>query len=279
MNIFITGSSGFLGNNLKNELDKKKIRYYSLPYKKINSKKQINQLVNFFKKKKINGIIHLATYYTAEHRETEIDDLIKANIKFGVIILEAARQSKVRWIINVGTKFQNMTGYAYSPVNLYSSLKESFENIGEFYSKTYDIIFTTLRISHVGGKGDKRDKIFNSLKKKKKNSIIRISAPNQLMEILSVKDVINAILNLVKSVKRKKKIKSLYFLNSKNIISVKDLVSLYNKISGKNISCVVDSSKKRKRDIKNFKPLFPVPPNWKQNVGLNEILKNYLDGK
>ena len=52
MNIFITGSSGFLGNNLKNELDKKKIRYYSLPYKKINSKKQINQLVNFFKKKK-----------------------------------------------------------------------------------------------------------------------------------------------------------------------------------------------------------------------------------
>ena len=94
--------------------------------------------------------------------------MIKANIKFGVIILEAARQSKVRWIINVGTKFQNMTGYAYSPVNLYSSLKESFENIGEFYSKTYDIIFTTLRISHVGGKGDKRDKIFNSLKKKKK---------------------------------------------------------------------------------------------------------------
>ena len=172
-----------------------------------------------------------------------------------------------------------MTGYAYSPVNLYSSLKESFENIGEFYSKTYDIIFTTLRNSQVGGKVDKRDKIINSLKKKKKNSIIRISAPNQLMEILSVKDVINAILNLVKSVKRKKKIKSLYFLNSKNIISVKDLVSLYNKISGKNISCVVDSSKKRKRDIKNFKPLFPVPPNWKQNVGLNEILKNYLDGK
>ena len=99
------------------------------------------------------------------------------------------------------------------------------------------------------------------------------------MEILSVKDVINAILNLVKSLKSKKKIKSLYFLNSKNIISVKNLVALYNKISGKNISYVVDSSKKRKRDIKNFKPLLPVPSNWKENVGLNEILKNYLEGK
>ena len=67
--------------------------------------------------------------------------------------------------------------------------------------------------------------------------------------------------------------------DKKNIISVKNLVALYNKISGKNISYVVDSSKKRKRDIKNFKPLLPVPSNWKENVGLNEILKNYLEGK
>ena len=64
-----------------------------------------------------------------------------------------------------------MKGYAYSPVNLYSSLKEAFENIGKFYEETYNIIFTTLRISHVGGYGDRRDKIFNLLRNKKKIAV------------------------------------------------------------------------------------------------------------
>ena len=82
--------------------------------------------------------------------------------------IQAAKQSNIKWIINIGTKFQNMSGYEYSPVNLYSSLKEAFENIGKFYAEKYNIIFTTLRISHVGGYGDKRDKIFNLLKNKKK---------------------------------------------------------------------------------------------------------------
>lgn len=279
MNIFITGSSGFLGKNLKTELNKKKIKHYYIPHKNLKKKNQIRQLVNFFKKKKINGIIHLSTYYAAEHRENQIDNLIKGNIKYGIIILEAAKQSNIKWIINIGTKFQNMSGYEYSPVNLYSSLKEAFENIGKFYAEKYNIIFTTLRISHVGGYGDKRDKIFNLLKSKKKNSSIKINAPNQLMEIFHVKDVINAILNLINFLKQKKKIKLVYYLNSKNIISVKNLVNLYNKISGKNISIVMDSSKKRKRDIKKFKPLFPTPPNWKQNFRLDNILKNYLNPK
>ena len=99
------------------------------------------------------------------------------------------------------------------------------------------------------------------------------------MEIFHVKDVINAILKLINSIKQKKKLKTLYFLNSKNIIAVKDLVNLYNRISGKNISIVIDSSNKRKRDIKKFKPLFPTPPNWKENFGLNKILKNYVNSK
>ena len=97
--ILLTGSSGFIGsiilNNLSNDYEfyilvrKKPLKKY-LKNKniKVIRYKNYNSLNSKLKKIKVNTVIHCATHYVKDHKFQDIEKLCYSNLIFGNIILE-----------------------------------------------------------------------------------------------------------------------------------------------------------------------------------------------
>ena len=95
-NILITGSSGFIGSNILNDL-LNNCNIYVTSRKKVIDKRRNIKLIYFknhdelnkkLKKIKIDTIVHCGTHYVKNHTFSDIKKLLLANIEFGIILLE-----------------------------------------------------------------------------------------------------------------------------------------------------------------------------------------------
>ena len=96
--ILLTGSSGFIGSELLQNLSIYNKVYITLRKKyKINSKnkniikiyfKNYRNLSQKLEKLKVDTVIHCATHYVKSHNFEDIKKLSESNIIFGNIILE-----------------------------------------------------------------------------------------------------------------------------------------------------------------------------------------------
>ena len=267
--ILLTGSSGFIGSELLNELSKKYKIYVTIRKKRknLNQNQNINEI--FFKNYeqlnlklknvRVDVVIHCATHYVKYHNEKDIKKLAESNILFGNLILENLKKMKVKKFINFSTVWENYNGKKDNFYNLYSVYKKNFSNIMKYYKKIHHgIKFYNLIISDTFGDNDKRKKLINTLKTNyKKNKLTSIVSKRLSMNLLNVKDIINAIKIILK-----KKINSNdYVLKNNQDFNILEIVDRINKISVKKIKIKWQSSKLLKEKIYKYKKI----KNWKPN--------------
>ena len=267
--ILLTGSSGFIGSELLDELSKKHKIYVTIRKKRknLNQNQNINEI--FFKNYeqlnlklknvRVDVVIHCATHYVKYHNEKDIKKLAESNILFGNLILENLKKMKVKKFINFTTVWENYNGKKDNFYNLYSVYKKNFSNIMKYYKKIHHgIKFYNLIISDTFGDNDKRKKLINTLKTNyKKNKLTSIVSKRLSMNLLNVKDIINAIKIILK-----KKINSNdYVLKNNQDFSILEIVDRINKISVKKIKIKWQSSKLLKEKIYKYKKI----KNWKPN--------------
>lgn len=267
--ILLTGSSGFIGSELLNELSKKYKIYVTIRKKRknLNQNQNINEI--FFKNYeqlnlklknvRVDVVIHCATHYVKYHNEKDIKKLAESNILFGNLILENLKKMKVKKFINFTTVWENYNGKKDNFYNLYSVYKKNFSNIMKYYKKIHHgIKFYNLIISDTFGDNDKRKKLINTLKTNyKKNKLTSIVSKRLSMNLLNVKDISNAIKIILK-----KKINSNdYVLKNNQDFSILEIVDRINKISVKKIKIKWQSSKLLKEKIYKYKKI----KNWKPN--------------
>ena len=281
-NILLTGSTGFIGSNLLQELSKENTIYILLryPFKKLNlvkkniikiKYKNYNNLDFKLKKLRIDTVIHCATHYVKEHKRNDIKKFAESNILFGNIILENLEKMKVKKFINFSTVWADnykIDGY----VNLYSLYKKSFSLITQYYIKKFtQIKFYDLLISDTFGFGDKRPKIINILKKNyKKNKITKILSENLYLNLLNIEDIsraINIILN-------KKITPNKYVIKNSKEIKVSDIIALFNKKNKKKLRVKWSSKKLIKSKIINYKKLTGWKPKKSNIDNIISIIKN-----
>ena len=280
-NILLTGSSGFIGSNLLNELSKK-YKIYCIVRSKNKKLKKRNVVDIYFKNyinlnkklSKINffSVIHCATHYRKVHSKKDVDKMIESNIKLGNLILENNKILNCEKFINLTTVWENFNGIKNNPLNLYSAYKLAFSNIIKFYSKRLNKVkFYNLYLSETFGIRDKRKKLFNTLKENyKKRKISKLISKNIEINILNVKDITLALQIILE-----KKIKpdSYSILNNKNINILK-LITKFNKIYKKKILYKYYSNKIIKEKIFKFKIL----PSWRpKNSSLNDMMAYISD--
>ena len=267
--ILLTGSSGFIGSELLNELSKKYKIYVTIRKKRknFNQNQNINeiffknyeQLNRKLKNVRVDVVIHCATHYVKYHNEKDIKKLAESNILFGNLILENLKKMKVKKFINFTTVWENYNGKKDNFYNLYSVYKKNFSNIMKYYKKIHHgIKFYNLIISDTFGDNDKRKKLINTLKTNyKKNKLTSIVSKRLSMNLLNVKDISNAIKIILK-----KKINSNdYVLKNNQDFSILEIVDRINKISVKKIKIKWQSSKLLKEKIYKYKKI----KNWKPN--------------
>ena len=266
MKILITGATGFIGNHLCKALIINKIDFCCIVRKstKIESLKknninyfifngEIERLIVHMKEENYDGIIHLASLFISEHQHNQINQLINSNILFGTKLLEAAVANNIKWFLNTGTFWQHYNGEKYNPTNLYAASKQAFETIARFYVESSNIIFTTIKLNDTFGEGDNRKKIFNLWAEiSESGQTLKMSAGEQLIDIVHVDEVVKNYLKLAKILNNKKgkqhNLKS-YYITSGKKIPLKELALKYENENNVTLNIEWGARNYRKREV------------------------------
>ena len=274
----LTGATGFIGSELLKNLSNYNKVYITLRKRhKINPKNKNIIKIHFnsykdlshkFRKIKIDTVIHCATHYVKSHKFEDIKKLSESNILFGNIILENLKIMRVKKFVNFSTVWENFDGKKDNFYNLYSAYKASFIKIMSFYKKkNLNTKFLNLVISDTFGLRDKRKKIVNLLKTNyKRNLVTKIVSKNLHINLLNVKDIVNAIeLILKKNYKSDN-----YILENKNNFKIYDIVKEIEKYSQKKLRVKWLSNKIIKEKTYQFETL----KGWKpKNSNIKDIVR------
>jgi len=291
MNILITGGTGFIGENLIRELiDNHEVFLLVRPnsdWSKLGLKHifefndNIEQLTDYLIKFNIDGIIHLASLYLAQHEAKDIKELVLSNIYLGTALLEATKTAKTKWFINTGTFWQNFlpNSNEYCPVNLYAGTKQAFIDLAKFYTEISDIKFVTLKLCDTFGPKDSRPKILNLFKRiSETQEILGMSLGDQQLDILYIDDVVAGFICLVNNLEEDVLLDSEYVLCAKKRFTLKELAEVYSQVSGKKLNIDWGGRTYRNREVMQVWNKGKVLPNWKPiydiEAGIKLFLKN-----
>jgi nucleoside-diphosphate-sugar epimerase len=285
-NILITGSTGFVGSNILNQLLKKNIHIYDVLREKNKNKriihklkskknyhpifyKKFNELETKIKNIKIDTVINCATYYSNKNDLKTIQNLIQTNIIFCSIILEIVK-NKITKFINFGSMMEYSNSNDFSPQNFYAITKYSFQKIEEFYkTNNKKIKFYDLKLYETYGNKDRRKKIIPIIiNNYLKNKYIKIVSRNLKMNFVNVESITNAVNMIIfKNIKEGE-----YCMKNNKITKVKELIDSLNKKLKRKIKVKYLSSDKFSVFHKKFKKF----PNWLDKTNLEEFLLSKL---
>ena len=176
---------------------------------------------------------------------------------------------KAKKFINFTTVWENYNGIKNNSFNLYSTSKTLFRKLLEFSrKKNKNIKFYNFFISDTYGSNDKRVKLINVLKKNyKKNKITKIISKNLYINLINIKDIIEAV-NLV----IKKNVSSgNYSLSNISDYKISKIIDKVNK-KNKKIKIKWRSSKFIKEKIYKYKKI----PFWKAKFSNLNNLSNFI---
>ncbi|MDR2622987.1 MAG: NAD(P)-dependent oxidoreductase [Methanobrevibacter sp.] len=308
-NILLTGGTGFIGSQLAENLlnndnnvinnDNNVIllkRSYSNTCRIDNFSNKYDNLKVFdidkinlsevFETFDIEGILHLATYYSKFHNSNEIEEMISSNITFPTVLLENAIKNNTKYFINTGSygeySWNIVDGIQFlnenskiCPFNLYASTKVAFEDILKFYNYEYGIKSANLKLFTPYGPKDDENKIIpyliiNSILKKK----ITIQNASKKLDALFVDDIICAYKQTIENISKFKVNEDLNIASGLSY-SIKNIYSIISSFLGDNdnVEFFESDSSEVRVDIRKAHNLI----NWKPRTNLKEGLKLTID--
>lgn len=277
--ILITGSTGFIGSALTNEL-KSKYTIYATQRSPITQKQKNNSNIKYLiyknhselniklKKIKASIVIHCATHYVKNHKFSDIQKIINANIEFGNILLENIGTMETKKFINFSTVWEDYDGKQNNLLNLYSASKKAFRILIHYYYLNYKSTkFYNIFIPDTYGENDKRQKLINLLKKNyNKKKTINFLSKNLYINLLNIKDILKAVMLLLN-----KNIESgQYTLTNKINFKLLNIVNIITKYKKPKLKFKWISSKIIQEKIYKYKKL----PGWEpQFSNINHLAK------
>ena len=288
--VVITGSTGFVGSSLVKYLLKKKFKVavivrensnlYNLKeilddLKVFKYDNDLENLISFFNEYNPKLVFHLASNFKAEHEFNQVDSLVQSNISFGLHILEAMKETGVKHLINTGTSWQHYNNEDYNPVCLYAATKQAFESLIEYYVQAEGFRAITLKLFDTYGENDKRPKLINLLNKfadEKKE--LNMSLGNQPLNLVHINDVCNAFFIAGEELNQKDFIgHKKYAVSNEKYYKIKEVISLYEDVSGDKIDIIWGGRAYRKREVMVLWNKGKKLQKWTAKISLEEGLK------
>jgi len=285
--IVITGATGFVGSNLTTFFLNKSYEVYlivrpntdlsNLDIKNIKLNiftydNNLNNLISFFKEVNPLCTFHLASQFIAEHQPSEIDSLVASNISFGLHLLEAMKEAKVKTLINTGTSWQHYNNEDYNPVCLYAATKQAFESLIDYYVKAEDFKVITLKLYDTYGETDTRPKLINLLNKfAQNNTELKLSPGEQMINLVHINDVCSAFeisLSLTQTIKNGTHNK--YVVKHQNSYTLKQIINLFEETVKRKINIKWGGKPYRKREVMRLWDKGEILPNWVARISLKE---------
>lgn len=222
MKILVTGSSGFIGSNLVEQLKK---NYEIVTFDiKDDKKEDVRNLDSLLKKLHGCGaIVHLAALCIDSESNEKPLEYFSTNFSGTLNVLEAARMLGIKKIINASSAgVGNRTPYSLS--------KLQAEQLCELFAKNHGIQVASLRFFNVYGLENEKGVIYEFIKRLKDSKPLIVNNDgNQVRDYVHVRDVVKTIKKLLETGFAH----GVYEVGSGKGVSVKQLIRMLEKISGK----------------------------------------------
>lgn len=243
MRILVTGATGFVGQHLLPYLEKQGHEVYALVRPSTDGSKvytnhlyvfedDIEHLASYLLENHVDGIIHLASLYIAQHKPADIKNIVTSNVYLGTAVMEAAIKAGVKWFLNTGTIWQNYNVEPYSdkycPVNLYAASKQAFMDMAKYYTEVFDIRFCTLKLCDTYGANDTRRKIFALFEQiAKSGECLKMSPGDQKLDIVHIDNVVRDFEALAEKLDNGEQLREEYVVSSGRQKSLKEIAKQY----------------------------------------------------
>ena len=113
-------------------------------------------VLDAFEKTNPDVVIHLAGLSRRDHRSSDIEPFVEANILLGTQLLEGMRISGCRHMVTAGTYLQHYDTDAYRAFNFYAATRQAFETLLEYYVDAYEISAIRLTLADIYSEHDTR---------------------------------------------------------------------------------------------------------------------------
>lgn len=294
MKILVTGATGFIGKPLVKALSQhKNSQVYALYRNRIKATEMFlpNEYGNVtllksddwesIKRCSPDFVIHLAALNSSQDEFDIIDSLIDSNITYGVKLLNVLSQtSSLKLFLNIGSfaeyrKGPDTRNYAY----LYAASKAAFEPFLEYYSDKNNFKYITAVLYSVYG-GDmtvKRiiDYIIESQNSKKP---IGMSPGYQTLDFVHVNDIVSFLVLCIDNYSKLIN-GSTFHVGTGKSITIRELTSIIERITGKKCNIEWGARQYRERDIMHA--CAPVAETtaktgWSPNINIENGIMQYL---
>ena len=290
MNILVTGASGFIGSRLCADLSGQgEHKVFALLREGTPADRfgeavvpivytgSIDDLIITMREREIDGIVHLASLFLAQHAPADIAQLISSNILLGTHLIEAAAQTGVRWFINTSSFWQHYENRGYSPVALYAANKQAFEDILRYYRETSAVKIVTIELFDTYGPGDTRPKLFRLLKNLvNKPAGLAMSPGEQRMNLLYIDDVINAYRAMIDLLQGNTVLDDKYCASAEELPSLRQVAALFSEVVGRELKIEWGGRPYRDREFMDPSPIYPPVPGWRQCHSLKEGIEKMI---
>ncbi len=239
---------------------------------------EIQSLMDAISICKPDVVIHVASLFLSEHKPEQIYALIESNILFGNHLLEAMVASDVKSFINTSTSWEHYENKEYSPVNLYAATKRAFQDIMQFYVEAKGLQAITLKLFDTYGTDDPRPKLMNLLKRIAETGEELLMSPGeQEIDLVHIDDVVQAYLIAAQRLlKGKVRAHEIYGVGSGRAISLKELVGIIEKKTGKSLNIDWGARAYREREVMHLWSMFSCLNGWAPEVKLIQASKKLL---
>ncbi len=218
---------------------------------------------------------HLAGHFVAQHRPTDIDPLIAANVSFGLRLAESLAISPGVLVVNAGSYWQHADGQPYRPAALYAATKQAFQDILQFYAEVGTVRVVTLKLSDTYGPADPRPKLVNLLlRAAASGDPLPATAGDQLIDLVHVDDAARAFLVAAeKFADTPAPLFEAFSVGSGSPTRVRDVASMIEAVTGRSIDVQWGALPYAGREM--FSPWdagLPLP-GWRPNIRLDDGLR------
>lgn len=223
---------------------------------------------------KPEGLIHLAAYYTNDHRPTDVREMLEANVVFLASATEAAVETGAKWLVNIGSHAQ-LYGSANTPANLYAASKSAFQEILRFYADARGLRVANLLLGDVYGPGDTRRKILNILRDASESAtVVGMSPGQQIVQPIHVLDVVRAISHTFSLLGQSKiESPSTYLVRGDRALTLFELAHIFSRETGRQLRISWGERSYHPREMMSLTTQTPDLPDWKPAISLEEGLR------
>jgi len=147
----------------------------------------------------------------------------------------------------------------------------------KYYIEAEGIRAITLKLFDTYGETDKRPKLINLLNQfAAEQKELRMSPGDQLIDLVHVDDVTNAFIKAYEYLLRNEQVKyKIFGISSGYEISLKDLIRLFEDVTGEKLNIIWGGREYRKREVIKLWRGYEGLPNWKCKIKLKDGLLRY----